>query len=721
MLTAIIAAVVTLIVVIAVVCVVFALRSRTKSSNVSVKKDVRSISSVGVASTLGNAGGHVGGGTQRAGAAQRPSANPADNLKSRFTAMGILAAGIFGTLSVKLWIMQILEHDEFNKASEDNKFATVSTPAPRGFICDADGLPLVKNRVALTVLADPDVADDRDVVLRLSAVLGVPYHVVRQRIQNATSGAQSQRVVASDVRLRDAAFIQEHSDAFKGVVVDERTVRDYPYGALAAHVMGYTGSVDADDLLTQGEGRVIELSDTVGRSGIESSYDDLLAGDHGERKVIADANGNVVELVSEVKPTKGNDVYLTIKGPVQYACDHGLAQLIAPEDGTIGTGKGVAGSIVVMDLTDGGIVAMANYPTYDPTSFIGAIPDDIWDTYRTDEAQKPLMNRAIAGAYPAASTYKTFTGLAALENGFADTTRTWDCTGSWDGWGTGEEKLCWNHNGHGTLDFRGGIVQSCDTVFYDIGQQFWDNRERVGMNALQDFLAKYPLDRTTGIDLAGETQGVIPTPEWKANHYHDAPAVAGWVGGDTVNMCIGQGYVTVTPIEVAVAYGAVATGKVFKPHLLKDVHNASGEVVLTHEPEVVEEPDIAPDHLAAVRDALNGVATDNADISATLSKVGIDPATVACKTGTAEYTDKADTGWFVCYAPISDPKYVVACVIEHGGGGSAVAAPLGAEVLAAAFAYDAGELDTMGEIAGSTGKSLPDAETKAMTLTGRND
>ncbi|WP_080798168.1 penicillin-binding protein 2 [Arabiibacter massiliensis] len=721
MFAAIVAALATLVAVIVAVAVALALRGRSKSSSVSVKKDVRSISSVGVSSSLGGAGGRVGAGApSRPGtAAQRPGANPADGLKSRFMAMGVLAAGIFGSLAAKLWVMQILESEEFDSASEENKYATVLEPAPRGFICDADGLPLVRNRSSLTVLADPDVADDRDVVLRLSAVLGVPYHVVRQRIQNASSGAQSQRVVASDVRLRDAAFIQEHSDAFRHVEVRPRTVRDYPYGALAAHVVGYTGSVIIEDLQTPRENRQIGLGDEVGRAGIEQRYDDLLSGDPGQRKVVADAQGNIVEVVSETQPTKGSDVRLTLKGPVQYVCDHALAQLIAPEGGIIGSGKGVAGTVVVMDLADGGIVAMASYPAFDPAAFVGGIPDATWETYNAEEKMSPLVNRAISGTYPAASTYKTFTGLAALKHGFADASRTWGCSGTWDGWNTGEEKKCWNHNGHGTVDFRGGIVQSCDTVFYDIGKQFWDNREQVGETALQDFLAKFRFDQPTGIDLSSEASGIIPTPEWKANNYRDMPEVAGWVGGDLVNMCIGQGYVMVTPMEVAVAYGAVATGKLLKPHVLKDVRNANGDVVRECAAEVTGEVDVSAEHLAAVRDALNGVATDNADISKTFNDFGIDPATVACKTGTAEFTDKGDTAWFACYAPVDDPKYVVACVVEHGGGGSAVAAPLGAEALAAVLAYDAGELEAMGEIAGTTGKVKEDAMTAAMT--GRTD
>ena len=726
MIAAIIAAVVTLVVAVIVVVLVFALRNRTKSANVSVKKDVRSISSVGVASTLGDAGGRVGGPAQvRPGSAQRPVSNPADGLKSRFVAMGVLAAAIFGSLTTKLWSMQVLSSDAYRSQSDENQYTTVSKPAPRGYICDVNGVPLVKNRESLTILADADAADDRDVVQRLSAVLGVPYNVVRQRIQDATGGAQSQRVVASDVRLRDVAFITEHSDAFPGITTEVRFVRDYPYGALAAHVVGYTGSVTEEKLNSIPEGRDVELSDVVGISGIEAVYDNYLAGDHGKRKVVADADGNVVEVVSETQSTKGSDVYLALKGPVQYVCDHELATLIAPEDGTIGTGSGVAGAAVVMDLRDGGIVAMSSYPVFDPETCTGAIPDEVYEVYSSEEARTPLLNRAIGGTYPAASTYKTFTGLAALANGFADTARTWNCGGSWDGWGTGQEQLCWNHSGHGTLDLRGGIVQSCDVVFYWIAYDFYEAAKagKVPYTALQEYLAKFHFDQLTGIDLNGEGVGVIPTPEWKAQRFRDIPEEAEWKGGDMTNMIIGQGYVLVTPLQVAVAYGAIATGKLLKPHLLKEVRNANGDVAATPWFDESTEIDVSPTDLAFMRDALNGVATDNADVAKLLNENGIDPAIVACKTGTAEYTDKADTAWFACYAPIDDPQYVVACVVEQGGGGSSVAAPLGAKILAAALASEnvaeGEEAAGMGAIAGSTGKATANAG--AASSSGRTD
>lgn len=717
MVTAIIASLAALIVTVGLVVFVLNMVGRHRSESVGSKKDPKNaatISSVGVKSTLNEfMPKHSNHGSAQASSKQ-PAHVPADTLKSRFTAMAAFAAVIFGTLTVRLFGMQVVSGSKYAAESEENKYSTMYTAAPRGYIYDADGMALVKNRSSLTVLADPDVADNRDVMLRLSAVLGVPYNVIRQRIKDASQGAQSQRTVASDARMRDVAFISEHADAFPGITIETRAVRDYPYGALAAHALGYTGSVSEEELANAPAGREIKLGDDVGKSGIEATYDNLLAGDHGQRKVMADSQGNVVEVVSETQPTRGSDIYLSIKGPVQYECDRLLAELIAP-DGVIGSGTGTAAAIVVMDVTDGGVVAMSSFPTYSPTTFTGGIPQDVWDLYNTESSHYPLMNRAISGAYPAASTYKAFTSLAALEHGFATTASTWTCTGSWDGWNTGAPQKCWKETGHGTLDLREGIVNSCDVVFYEIAKAFWENQDTAGETALQDYIHRFRFGEYTGIDLSGEAQGRIPTPAWKAEYFADYPEEASWQGGDMTNMIIGQGYVLVTPLQIACAYAAIATGTMMKPHLLKEVRNASGETVLSYEPEVLTTiDDVDQADLAYVRDALHGVATENSDVAPVFEKYGID---AACKTGTAEVAGKEDYAWFATYAPYDDPKYVVACVVEEGGGGSATATPLGAAALNAALNYDAGKLTAMGVVAGSSGKSVEYSGTSA----GRTD
>lgn len=703
MLAAVIAAIVTLVVLFIVAVIVLLVRRNAEGNTAaSEKKAVQSIQSVADFGAVPGAKDEGRGGQVQS---KKPSVQPSDSLKSRFVAMGVLVAAIFGTLSAKLFSMQVLSSEEYRKKAESNLYTTVSTPAPRGCIYDADGVPLVRNRTSLTVLADSEAADDRNTVQRLSAVLGIPHNIVRQRIQDASSGAQSQRVVASDVSLRNIAFITEHSDAFPGVTTENRTVREYPYGALAAHILGYTGLVDEDDLKTISEGSEVQLGDEIGKGGVESVYDSVLAGSHGQRTVVADAEGRVREVRSVIDPEKGNDVYLTIKAPVQLVADRALANLIAPE-GMIGSGTGTSASVVALDITTGEVVAMANYPTYAPESFIGGISNEIWELFNAEEAHKPLMNRAIEGAYPAASTFKAFTGLAGLAYGFADTERTWYCSGGWDYWGADNVQHCWLLSGHGNIDFRSGIVQSCDAVFYEIAKDFYEAglRGELDDSAMQEYIRRFGFGSRTGIDLPGEIAGRIPTPEWKAEYFKDYPEEAQWRGGDMTNMSIGQGYVLITPLQLAAAYAGVATGKIMKPHLLKEVRNAQGDAVAGATKETWLTPDVPADHYAIMRDALWGVANEESTVARLFAEYGID---AAAKTGTAEVAGQDDTAWFACYAPYDNPKYVVACVVEEGGGGAAVAAPIGAEVLDALMRYDAGTLDTvMTPVAGSSGKSI---------------
>ena len=717
MVFAIIVTIITFVVVAAALGVFFYLRARRKGTtagpqHVGARDAVRSIDSVGIMNSKaerrgrGRKGVHV---APAEAAADTASGRPSEAVRSRFVAVGVLAAAVFGSLTAKLWSMQVLSSEMYRAQATENKYTTVATPAPRGLIFDADGIQLVKNRTTLTVLADASVADDHDVLARLSAVLGLPYNVVRMRIQDQSSGAQSQRVVAADARQRDVAFIAEHSDAFAGVTVQERTVREYPYGALASHVLGYTGTVSDEELASAPDNRTVELGDTVGKSGIEAYYDNVLAGEHGQRRVIVDSQGRVVEVESETPPTRGSDVYLTIKSPVQYVAETQLKDLIAP-DGTIGHGKGSGGAVVAIDATDGSIIAMASYPTFDPTTFTGGIAQDVWDLYSTEESYYPLLNRAISGTYPAASTYKAFTSLAGLKYGFATDKKKWECGGSWDGFGSGDWQNCWLLSGHGKLNLFDGIRVSCDVVFYEIAKDFYfagtSQGGDISDTAMQEEIAEFGFGKQTGIDLSGEETGRIPTPEWKAQHWSDVPTEGQWYGGDLTNMVIGQGDVLITPLQNAVGYAGVATGTMMKPHLLKEVRNTSDTPAVTYTPEVLGVPNVEEKNYKIVREPLKYVAADANKVVEALMEWGIDASKVSSKTGTGEVAGKGDTAWFVCYYPQDKPKYVVSTVIEQGGGGAEAAGPIGACVLGAILAYDKGELTEVKRVAGSSGKSV---------------
>lgn len=712
MLVAVIVGILTLIVAAVVVTVFFMMRNKRHGTQVSHSRGgadpVRAVSNVGFDGALGTARG-AHGSPVLAKSPQSTTGRASEPIRSRFLALGVAAAAIFGSLGAKIWSMQVLSADKYREEAAQNKYTTVATPAPRGQIYDKNGLLLVKNRSVITVLADASVAQDHDVVQRLSTVLGIPYNIVAMRIKDESSGAQSQRVVSSDATQRDAAFIAEHSDAFEGVSVQMRTEREYPYAALAAHVLGYTGPVSESELEDVPESRNIELGDTVGKSGIEAYYDNILSGEHGRRRVVVDSQGQVVEVESETAATRGNDVYLTLDAGVQYQAEQALAQLIAP-DGVIGHGTGAAGAVVAMDVTDGSIIAMASYPTFDPTKFTGGIAQDVWDLYSTEESYHPLLNRAISGTYPAASTYKAFTSLAGLRYGFADDEREWECEGSWDGFKSGDWQKCWNTYGHGPINIHDGIVVSCDIVFYEIAKDFfYAGRTQGGTisdTALQEEIARFGFGKPTGIDLSGEEAGRIPTAEWKSQHWSDVPTEGAWHGGDLTNLVIGQGDVLITPLQNAVGYGAVATGNLLRPHLLKEVRNASDQPAVVFEAEVVSQPDVEEKNYKIVRDALKEVSLSDTVIADTLSGWNVNVKDIASKTGTGEVAGKGDMAWYVCYYPSDNPKYVVSACVEQGGAGAKVAGPLGAEVLGACVAAERGTLPEVKPLAGSTGKSV---------------
>ena len=716
MVLAIVVTIVTFVVAAAAVAAFFVMRARRKDDSPRAggggEDAVKSIDSVGILSTgkkaLEARGAHHA--RPSTTAASTTTGRPSEAVRSRFVAVGVLAAAVFGTLSVKLWSMQVLGSREYKNEAMQNKYTNVATPAPRGLIYDADGTLLVKNRSTLTVLADASVADDHDVVQRLSSVLGIPFNIVRARIQDQSSGAQSQRVVASDARQRDVAFIAEHSDAFNGVSVQERTVREYPYGALAAHILGYTGPVSEDELANVPDNRTIELGDTVGKSGVEAFYDNLLAGEHGQRRVVADSQGRVVEVESETPAKRGSDVYLTIKAPVQYVAETRLAELIAP-DNVIGRGKGVGGAVVAMDVTDGSIIAMASYPTFEPETFTGGIAQDVWDLYSTEESYYPLLNRAVSGTYPAASTYKAFTSLAGLKYGFADSKKTWECGGSWDGFNSGDWQNCWLLSGHGKINLNDGIRVSCDVVFYEIAKDFFyagvTQGGDISDTAMQEEIAKFGFGKQTGIDLSGEEPGRIPTPEWKAQHWSDVPTEGQWRGGDLTNLVIGQGDVLITPLQNAVAYGAVATGTLMKPHVLKEVRNAADAPPVSFTPEELGTPEVEAANYKILREALKLVSADANKVVEEFMQWNIDATTVSSKTGTGEVAGKGDVAWYVCYYPQDKPKYVVSACIEQGGGGAEAAGPIGAAVLGAILANEKGELTEVKRVVGSSGKSVP--------------
>ena len=606
----------------------------------------------------------------------------ADRSVSRrlFILFGFVVAAL-GSLFVRLWSMQLVSGKDYTAQAESNRTTEYKTAASRGRIYDRNGKELVGNRSSFAVLVNAEVQYDEGTIQRLSNVLGIPRETVAQLAASQSEGAQADRLISLDVSDRSVAFISEHPSAFPGVQVEARTVRTYPMGSLAAHVLGYTGTISAEELKNQTLGMTYESGDTVGKDGAEQAFEGYLQGDHGVKRVEINAAGEVVSQLDTVDPVQGNDVRLTIDADIQKVAEDALQQ--AFDDAR--TNKYLnaqAGAIVCMDCTNGEIIAMASAPTYDPAEFIGGISSETWERLTDEDSGYPLSNRCIAGQYPAASTFKGFTGLAGLQYGYASEGSTWHCAGTWTGFGEAWPQKCWNTYGHGDIGFHMGIVESCDVVFYEIAKRFYD--EDTTNVALQTYLQSWGFGSKTGIELPGEAGGRVPTPEWKKNYNRDAPENQAWQPGDMSNLIIGQGDLLVSPLQIACGYAGLATGRIPKPVLLHSVVSADGKTNVVDGAKFqgsTYSPQFEQANIEIMRNGFRGVVADGS-----VKSVFADMATTTSgKTGTGEVAGKDNFGWYVGFGPSDNPKYVCACCIEEGGSGGSCAAPAVRQELSAAF------------------------------------
>lgn len=609
----------------------------------------------------------------------------------RFKLLSIGVGGVFAAIIAKLWSMQMVSSDYYEEMAEQNRTRTVTTPAPRGRILDRNGVAIVDNRPSLAVVAYRDLAEDTVTVRHLANVLGMPYVAVLRNIQDNTEGAQSPHTIATDVRRSTVAYIQEHPDQFPGVSIAERTERYYPYGSLACHVVGYTGTVtqeqlDAQEDLSEEEkmGSIVYQSgDVVGQAGVEYYYESLLQGIRGEQTVKVDVDGNVIAEAGAVPAEPGSDIKLTIDLNIQKACEEGLkvGMEVAQRTGN----AGVAGACVCIDCTNGDVLGMASAPAFEPSAFVGGISSDLWTQLNSDEGHHPLINRVVGGSYPSASTIKPLSAIAGMEYGVYTEDMSSNCTGWWTGLGEANGKHCWLHTGHGTRNLETGIRDSCDAVFYDLGKNFFYDKENP--EGLQETFRHWGLGSITGIDLTGEQEGRVPDAEWKESYFKDWTAEErAWNAGDMTNIAIGQGDILVSPIQMAVAYcGLAMDGVEWTPHLLLSAVARDGEGdAYTYEPKKRLTAKVQRKRSLEVAQA--GLHRMIYEESESVAKHFRElPVQVAGKSGTGEKSGEDDYGWFIAYAPFEDPKYVVAAMVEQGGFGATCAMPIVRTVMGAIY------------------------------------
>jgi len=584
----------------------------------------------------------------------------------RIVTLSLFASTVFFLLFTRLWYLQILKTESFRDLSENNRLRFLPVAASRGGILDRNGKELVKNRPSFSVAVIQKDVQDKDALLdRLARILKVERKELEERWEKGKGRAKYYPIVlASGISREQLEVLEENNLSLPGVNIEMKPVRDYTNGILAAHLLGPIGEVTEADLDSDAF-QEYNPGDYVGKSGIERSWEQDLHGADGGRQIEVDALGRVLRNIRESRPVDGNTLILTIDQELQKTAEQAFGDQ--------------AGAAVAMDVNSGEILAFVSNPGFDPALFSGRMTPQQWDSYLNDR-RHPLENKALKGQYPPGSTFKIVTALAALEEGVIDEQSSVVCTGSYT---MGTKKFgCWDKKGHGRVTLRRALKESCDVYFYQLG-------ERLGVDRIAAYARKLGLGTPMGVGLESEKGGLIPTIAWKEKKFKKK-----WYSGETLPVAIGQGYVLMTPVQLASMIATVANeGTVYRPHLVKKVMDQDGKLLKEFLPEIIGTTGIKPASYELVKEGLAAVVNER---GGTGGLARLYEVKVAGKTGTSQVVKLPDSkgyvpyqfrdhALFVAFAPYDKPEIAVAVVIEHGMHGGGSAAPIAGRILKAYF------------------------------------
>ncbi len=619
----------------------------------------------------------------------------------RLAFLGAIFASLIATLVLRLYFLQVLNSDEFAAGAERNQIRLVQEEPARGQILDRNGEVLVTNGMSLVVsIKRQELSPEQltQVSERLAQALGVPVDDINKRLEDRTLSAFTPVPVAENVPEDTVVYIREHQEQFPGVETKAQPTRVYPQQKLASHLLGYLGEILPEQVDDE---RYKELQyrpgSVIGRGGIEYAYEKYLHGTEGLRKLEVDSSGEVRRVLARREPKKGLDLVTTIDARIQKVTEESLARglekarnIYHPESRKKYLAP--AGGVVVMDPRSGEIIAMASFPDYDPGAFVGGISQAEYDELTTKNPAFPLLNRGIQAAYAPGSTFKPVTAAAALETGVAQVNGRYACPGS--------VRIAdrtfrnWKTTDSGMLTFNQAMADSCDTIFYPWGLEFYRTFRNNKTEVLQDYARRFGFGRRTGVELPFEKAGRVPDEGWLKAVNKELPEAfpyATWLPGYTINMSIGQGDVLATPLQLANAYAAIANGGILhRPHLGLKLRDGNEERTINNEskPRSVA---VSPANLAAIQGSLEAVTTVGTAAS-TFVNSPLNAIGVAGKTGTAEFAGKQPFAWFAAYAPARDPQYVVAVMLEEGGHGGETAAPIARRIFEGIFEFEPAEI-----------------------------
>jgi penicillin-binding protein 2 len=630
-------------------------------------------------------------------------------LALRIGILGALTLAVFGILFFRLWAVQVLSGTQYLRAAQNNQLRTIRVEAPRGAIVDREGRMLVDNKQATAVQivpADlPRRGGERQRLLRrLSRILGVPYARVARDLRRQAANPLAHVTVKATAREDEVQYLLEHENELPGVQITETYIRHYPFQSLAAHVFGYVGEINPDQLKRLRK-RGYELGDKIGQGGVEATYDTYLRGQPGRSQLRVDSIGRPRSSVTPMRePKRGYSLRLTLDIQVQRAAERALQEAIeyARTQDCKGCWLANGGAIVAMDPRNGEIRALASNPTFQPRVFAGQ-PNPrelapLMNQRKAEQANFPAVNRATQGTYPPGSTWKPVTALAAMQEHVLSPYSTLPCTSTYT---AGRDRQVFRNwiPMDAAMTLPTALGASCDTYFYYVGDQFYKLPPERGQ-PLQAWAKRLGFGRPTGIDVGHEEGGLVPTIAWKRKRWADNEVEKLWKPGDSIQLAIGQKDLLVTPLQMATFYSLIANGgKLVKPHVASRVEepttgSAQSIVRRSLAPPPPRALNVDAGAIAAIRDGLYK-ATHERSYGTASSVFGSFPISIAGKTGTAEktrnlggYFDYVDQSWFCGYGPTDAPELVVCAVIENGGFGGAVAAPATAKVFAKYFGID---------------------------------
>ncbi len=629
-------------------------------------------------------------------------------LAVRVAILGAIALAVFAVLFFRLWSLQVLSGDTYLAAAQGNQLRTIRIEAPRGTILDRDGRVIVDNVPGTAVklwVGDLPAKRRYEVIRRLAWVLNVrPVRLAKEvdaRINDPLDPITVKTAVGED----QISYLYEHQADFPGVQIQQTYLRHYPYQSLAAQMLGYVGEVSQQEL--DARPKVYAPGDKVGKTGVESKYDEYLRGEAGEAQVRVDSLGRprgALQPKLEARP--GSAVRLTIDIGLQRAAERALRLGIQTAQAN-GSYNADGGALVALDPLDGAVLAMASTPTYKPSVYVGRVDPKkikpLVDDTAAKEANYPGINRATSGVYPPGSTWKPVTALAAMQEHLLEPYQALQCTPSAT-YGLDKQVFKnWDPYVNQAMTLPEALARSCDTYFYQLGYDFYLQGDKA-RSRMQDWARKFGFGRPTGFDLGGEQTGLVPTPAWRKQHF-ETDWDRAWNPGDSIQLAIGQKDIAVTPLQMARFYAMIANGgKLVTPYVVAQVetpaaHGQAPVVLRRYTPAPPESVGVDPAALQVVRDGL--YQATHASYGTSSGVFASFPVPIAGKTGTAEKVvplpgyppdHLEDQSWWCGYGPAETevPRIVVCAVIENGGHGSTAAAPAALRVFEKFFGVHGG-------------------------------